>query len=295
MGGGGGIGRHLVLGLLERDARAAAPGPRESLDETARLAAAGLSIQAVDVSDKAAVRDKAAQVLARHGSIDGVIHNAGIIQAFGRFVDLDNEAIDKVVAVNLYGALHVAKAFLLHLVTRPEARFAVVSSAASFLPLAGQGVDGAMKAAVKLLTEALWAELSETGASVSVVIPTSVATDIASNSGVDTGSRSESDNSRSAATTAKTAAQIALGGIDSRRLHLLVGHGARLLKLTSRVATRLATPVSLPGAESTPVELLIALGSALIQCSHQLLSSAVDASLSGSLCGKESAHARRSP
>jgi NAD(P)-dependent dehydrogenase (short-subunit alcohol dehydrogenase family) len=123
-GGGGGIGRHLVFGLLERGARVAALDVRqEGLDETADLAAAGdrLSTHTVDVSNRDGVQGAPEQVLARHGSIDGVIHNAGIIQPFVRFVDLDYEAIDKVVAVNLYGTIHMAKAFLPHLVTRPEA------------------------------------------------------------------------------------------------------------------------------------------------------------------------------
>ncbi|APX32022.1 hypothetical protein BH708_03950 [Brachybacterium sp. P6-10-X1] len=243
-GGGGGIGRAMVLDLLGCGAQVAALDIRQDgLEEITNLAAAGgrLSTHAVDVSDRAGVQGVAEQVLARHGSIDGVIHNAGIIQPFARFVDLDYEAIDKVVAVNMYGTVHVAKAFLPHLMTRPEARFAVVSSAASFLPLTGQGIYGATKAAVKLFTEGLRAELSETGVSVSVVIPGSVATDIASNSGVDMGSRFESDSRRSSATTAEAAARIALDGIEARRMHVLVGRDAGLLNFASRIAPKLTT------------------------------------------------------
>lgn len=243
-GGGGGIGREMVLDLLDRGARVAALDIRqEGLDETVGLALAGgrLSTHSVDVSDRAAVQDAAEQVLAEHGPIDGAIHNAGIIQPFARFIDLDDNAIDKVIAVNLHGTIHMARAFLPHLVTRTEARFAVVSSAACFVPLAGQGVYGATKGAIKLLAEGLWAELIGTGVSVSVVFPGSVATEIASNSGVDMGSRFESDSSRASATSAQDAARIALDGIEDRRLHVLVGRDARLLTLASRITPKLAT------------------------------------------------------
>lgn len=243
-GGGSGIGRQVVLGLLERGARVAALDIRqESLDETSELSAAGdrLSTHVVDVSDRDAVQGVPEQVIATHGSVDGVIHNAGIIQPFVRFVDLDDAAIERVINVNLYGTIHMAKAFVPHLLTRPEAHLAIVSSAACFLPLAGQVIYGATKASVKLLTEGLYAELLETKVSVSAIFPGSVATDIASNSGVDMGVRFESGGKRSRATTAEDAARIILDGIEKGRLHIFVGRDARLMNLANRVAPKRTT------------------------------------------------------
>ena len=243
-GGGSGIGRHLVLGLLERGARVAALDlNQQSLDETARLAAADerLSTHLVDVSDRDAAQGAPGQVIAAHARVDGVIHNAGIIQPFVRFVDLDYAAITKVIDVNLYGTIHMAKAFVPHLLSRPEAHLAIVASAACFLPLAGQSVYGATKSSVKLLTEGLYAELLETNVSVSAVFPGSVATAIAANSRVDMGERFESGDKRSRATTAEDAARIILDGIAKGRLHIYVGRDARLMNLAHRVAPRLAT------------------------------------------------------
>ena len=243
-GGGSGIGRHLVLGLLERGARVAALDlNQQSLDETARLAAADerLSTHLVDVSDRDAVQRSPERVIATHGAVDGVIHNAGIIQPFVRFADLDYAAITKVIDVNLYGTIHMAKAFVPHLLTRPEAHLAIVSSAACFLPLAGQSVYGATKSSVKLLTEGLYAELLDTKVSVSAVFPGSVATSIAVNSGVDMGERFESGSKRTQTTTAADAARIILDGIAKGRLHIYVGRDARLMNLAHRVAPRLAT------------------------------------------------------
>ena len=243
-GGGSGLGRQLVLGLLERGARVAALDIRhESLAETSRQSSAGdsLSTHVLDVSDREAVLRVPEQVINRHGAVDGVIHNAGLIQPFVRFVDLDYPAIERVVNVNLYGTIHIAKAFLPYLTARPEASFAVVSSAGGFLPLAGQGIYGATKASVKLLTEGLSSELSGTSVNVSVVFPGSVNTEIAANSGVDMGERFESSTRSSPGTRAEDAARIILDGIEDRRLHIYVGRDARLLNLASRVAPRLAT------------------------------------------------------
>ena len=59
-----------------------------------------------------------------------------------------------------------------------------ISSMGGFLPVPGQSVYGASKAAVKLLTEGLYAELRETNVRVSVVFPGAINTNITTNSGV---------------------------------------------------------------------------------------------------------------
>ena len=58
-----------------------------------------------------------------------------------------------------------------HLLKRPEAHIANVSSMGGFLPVPGQTIYGASKAAVKLLTEGLHAELMNTNVKVTVIFP----------------------------------------------------------------------------------------------------------------------------
>ena len=74
-------------------------------------------------------------------------------------------------AVNFWGPVHTTKAFLPHLVARPRAHLVNVSSMGAFLPVPGQTAYGASKAAVRLLTEGLHAELAGTSVSVTVVFP----------------------------------------------------------------------------------------------------------------------------
>ncbi len=244
-GGGNGIGRALVLGLLERGARVAAVDIRpESLEETATLADAGdlLSTHVLDITDREATAAFPDEVLAAHGSIDGLINCAGIIQPFVRFADLEWDAIDRVVDVNLYGTMHMLKAFLPILSERPVAHVVNVSSMGGFLPVPGQAVYGASKAAVKLLTEALYAELLESPVAISVVMPGGVGTDITTNSGVASPvDPPEAEESSIPMTTVERAAEIILDGMEDDKLHILVGRDATMMNLASRIAPRQAT------------------------------------------------------
>ena len=241
-GAGGGIGRQLTLGLIARGARVAAVDLRqEGLRETAALAGAGdrLSRHEVDISDRASVEALPAAVEAAHGAVDGVINNAGVIQPFVPFNDLDYAVIDRMISVNLYGPIHMIKAFLPRLLARPEAHIANVSSMGGFFPFPGQTMYGAAKAGVKLLTEGLYAELLRTNVAVSVVLPGAIATDIAKNSGVRMGPTS--DDASAAAMRPEEAAQVILDGVEADKLHIFVGRDSKLMNVVSKVMPELAT------------------------------------------------------
>lgn len=244
-GGGNGIGRQLVLELLRRGARVAAVDVRQdSLEETVGMAAAGdrLVVFSVDITDRDAVESLPEKVIAAHGSVDAIINNAGIIQPFVLLRDMDYEAIERVVDVNLWGTIHVVKAFLPHLLVRPVAHVANVSSMGGFLPVPGQTIYGATKAAVKLMTEGLYAELLDTSVGVSVIMPGAVATDISGNSGVGAPANSSAaEESAFPTTPPEDAARIIVDGIESDDFHIFVGRDARSMSLFSRLAPRRST------------------------------------------------------
>jgi len=243
-GGGSGIGRELVKALLGRGARVAAVDLREEgLQETANLLGAGerLSLHVMNVADRDGVGTLPRAVIDHHGAVDAVINNAGVIQPFVRVGDLDYEVIDRMIQVNLYGPVHMVKAFLPHLLERPEAHVANVSSMGGFLPVPGQTMYGAAKAAVKLFTEGLYAELRETKVDVSVIMPGAIATDITKNSGVAMPDVPGAEDAAGRALPAADAARIILDGIEANRLHILVGSDARMMFLASRVAPQWAT------------------------------------------------------
>jgi short-subunit dehydrogenase len=171
-------------------------------------------------------------VIARHGAVDGLINNAGIIQPFVRVNDLEYEAIERVMNVNFYGTLYMTKAFLPHLLKRPEAHIANVSSMGGFLPVPGQSIYGASKAAVKLFTEGLHSELLTTNVRVSVIFPGAIGTNIAANSGVGISqSAAEPGDRRRSIKPLEPgkAAEIIVDGIERDRYRVMVGSDATFL------------------------------------------------------------------
>lgn len=246
-GAGSGMGRELVFELLRRRARVAAVDRNEAtLAETAALAGApgdALATFPLSVTDRARVEALPGAVAARLGPADGLLNCAGVIQPFVRIADLDYPAVEQVLDVNFRGTLYMTKAFLPSLLARPEAHVVNFSSMGGFLPVPGQAAYGASKAAVKLLTEGLRAELAQTRVRVTFVIPGAVATNIAANSGVAVGSRVEAR--RFPMLAADRAAREIVDGMERDRARILVGRDARFLDLFHRLApTRAAAFVA---------------------------------------------------
>jgi NAD(P)-dependent dehydrogenase (short-subunit alcohol dehydrogenase family) len=238
-GAGSGIGRELSLCLLSRGARVAGVDlDPASLQATGGLAAGHgdrFAAFSADISQRSAVEALPEHVLARFGTVDGLINNAGIIQPFCRLNDLEYSTIERVFNVNLFGTLFTIKAFLPHLLRRPGAHIANVSSMGGFVPVPGQTIYGAAKAAVKLMTEGLAAELDGTNVRVSVVFPGAVATNIVANSGLDV-RRLANRSSGSKAMPASAAAEIIVRGIERNAARIFVGKDAAFMDKLYRLS-----------------------------------------------------------
>jgi len=243
-GGGSGMGRELVLALLAKGAKVVALDKNQTgLEETVKLVmdkAANLSTHVIDITDKIAVEQLAARIISEQGFIDGLINNAGIIQPFVRVNDLGYETIERVMNVNFYGTLYLIKSFLPHLLTRPEAHIVDISSMGGFLPVPGQTIYGASKAAVKLLTEGLHAELASTNVKVTVVFPGGVNTNILQNSGLEMPKASEGKSKTPNILSAGKAAQIILNAMEKDRYRVLVGNDAKIMDFLYRLNPKAA-------------------------------------------------------
>lgn len=243
-GAGSGMGRELALELLRRGARVAAVDINASaLEGTAALAPGGaesLATFVVNITDRAAVESLVEQVAARFGTIDGLLNCAGVIQPFVKLNELDLSVIERVFDVNFRGTLYMTKAFLPTLLQRPEAHIVNISSMGGFLPVPGQTAYGSSKAAVKLLTEGLHAELAATSVKVTVVFPGAIETNIAQNSGVSVpGSAAQSH--KGSAYPARSAARDILDGMERNAFRVLVGRDAKFLDALYRLAPERAT------------------------------------------------------
>lgn len=222
-GAASGIGKELVLQLLQKGARVAALDQNPSkLDELVAIARnERLATFVLDISELDDVERIVNDVYARFGVIDGLINNAGIIQPFKRVNELSYALIDKVMKVNFNGPVYLIKTILPHLLQRPEAHIVNISSMGGFLPVPGQTIYGASKAALKLLTEGLYAELINTSVHVTVVFPGAVNTNISENSGVNPIVSDQPSSMKILA--ADKAASIILAGMEQNKFRILVG------------------------------------------------------------------------
>lgn len=247
-GGGSGMGRELTLLLLRKGARVAALDINEAtLQETAALAgehAGRLSTHGVNITDRAAVSALPETVIELHGAVDGVINNAGIIQRFVKIKDLDYADIERVFNVNFWGMVNMTKAFLPHLLKRPEAHIVNISSMGGFLPVPGQTAYGASKAAVKLFTEGLRSELLATNVHVTVVFPGAVATNISTNSGVSIERPAGAEQqSKIKVMPAPEAAEIIVAGMEKNQYRVLVGSDAKTMDFLTRLMPERAAKI----------------------------------------------------
>lgn len=247
-GGGSGMGRELTLLLLKKGACVAAVDINEvTLQETAALAgdrANNLSTHTCNIADREAVMALPAAVIRAHGVVDGVINNAGIIQRFVKVNDLDFKEIERVFNVNFFGIVNMTKAFLPHLLKRPEAHIVNTSSMGGYLPVPGQTIYGASKAAVKLFSEGLNSELLSTNVRVTVVFPGAVATNITANSGVTINVlTNSSDAPKIKALSPVVAAQIIVAGMEKNKYHVFVGSDAKMMDLLCRLMPERAAKI----------------------------------------------------
>ena len=243
-GGGDGMGRQLTLLLLKKGANVAAVDINEnSLAKTVELAgilSQNLSTHVADITKRDVVEALPEKIIAAHGTVDGIINNAGIIQPFVRTINLGYQDIERVMNINLYGVIYVTKAFLPHLLQRPEAHILNVSSMGGFLPVPGQSLYGASKAAVKLFTKALHSELMGTNVGVTIAFPGAIETKIAQNSGAMLPGAETSAGKEIKMTSAAAAAEMMVDAIEKNSYQVFIGSDSKLMNFLNRLAPKMA-------------------------------------------------------
>lgn len=243
-GAGSGIGQQVALKLIEEGAFVIGLDLNETgLSETKTLAGSGgdhFKTYLLNIADREHVDQFVKELNESDVAVDGLINNAGIIQPFKKVEDLSWDEINRVMDVNFYGLLYLTKALLPGLKKRGESFLVNVSSMGGFLPVPGQAVYGASKAAVKLLTEALYAELKDSGVRVSVVFPGAIQTNISQNSGVEVNTEGQGEYKT---TSAHEAAKVIVNGIKREKYRILIGKDAKMMDWLSRLVPQKATDI----------------------------------------------------
>lgn len=244
-GGGNGIGREVVLNLLRRGSKVAAIDiSRDALLETKELANSKsneLRLYDLDITNLDKVEEAHKSIIKDFNYIDGLIHVAGIIQPFVKVMDLSYEDIERVMNVNFYGTVYLNKTFLTSLLQREQSYLVNVSSMGGFLPVPGQAVYGASKAAVKLMTEALYSELKDTNVSVTLVFPGAINTNISANSNVNMDVEEERSNTKVKMLDADIAAEKIVKAMLKKKLYSYVGSDSKMMNRLYRLAPKKST------------------------------------------------------
>jgi NAD(P)-dependent dehydrogenase (short-subunit alcohol dehydrogenase family)/pimeloyl-ACP methyl ester carboxylesterase len=174
-GAGSGIGRAVALAFAAGGAEIVAA----DLDDAAAgqacdaVAAAGgvAHPYQVDVASAGAMERFAAWVRDSCGVPDVVVNNAGMA-VVGPFLAHTEEDWQRIVDVNLLGVMRGCRLFGAQMAERGEGGHLVnVASAAAFAPSAMLPAYAATKAAVRMLSECLRAELAGTGIGVTAICP----------------------------------------------------------------------------------------------------------------------------
>ncbi|CAE6806075.1 SDR family NAD(P)-dependent oxidoreductase [Paraburkholderia domus] len=247
-GAGSGMGRSLAIRLAREGCHLAlADRNATSLAETAQLAQAAaphivgsplrITTRVLDVSDRAAMVDWAAETAAQHQRVNLVFNNAGVALS-STIEGMEYADLEWIVGINFWGVVHGTKAFLPYIKASGAGHIVNTSSVFGLFSQPGMSGYNATKFAVRGFTEALRQELDlmKCGVSATCVHPGGIRTSIAQSSRISSNmvgfmlaneQQGKDDFEKFFITTADEAARVILDGVRKNKRRVLIGRDAR--------------------------------------------------------------------
>jgi len=181
-GGSRGLGRATAEALAAQGATVVVNYVRGEAE--ARAVAEGIAsrggkaeVAGFDVGNAKAAEDAIAEIAKRHGRLDAMIANAGIA-IDGLLLRVKDEDFDRIMAVNVRGALACAKAAVKVMMRAKTGRIVFLSSIVGEMGNAGQAAYAASKAALLGLSKTIAREYASRGITVNAVAPGFIDTDM---------------------------------------------------------------------------------------------------------------------
>lgn len=185
----------------------------------------------VDLATDDGVDLLVASVNAAGGKVDSLAVNAGV-GVGGPFVETDLDAEQRLVALNVTGAVRLAKWLLPPMVERGHGRVLFTSSIAATMPGPFEAVYAASKAFVHSFAESLHEEVADSGVTVTSVMPGPTATNFFHRAGMDD-TRAGSGHQDSAAEVAEQAYSALMAGEHKATVG---SAGTKVMGLVDKVA-----------------------------------------------------------
>lgn len=170
-GSSSGIGRGIAMAALEKGDNAVVMARNvEKLQDIVRQYPETALAVPLELTDKASIHAAVQAANERFGSIDVLVNNAG--HGYRAAVEEgEDESIAEVFGTNLFGAIELIKAVLPQMRSKRQGAVVNVSSIAAVRSAVGSGYYAATKAALELISDALYQEVSPLGIKVMVVEP----------------------------------------------------------------------------------------------------------------------------
>ena len=182
-GASSGIGKGIALEIAARGAHLGLLARREELLNEIVSQAKAKGVKAIaaaaDVRDGTAVREAADCFRNELGTIDVLIANAGIGTA-DHAARLKPEHVEKVIGINVLGAVNSVAAVLPEMFERRQGRLVAISSLAAYRGVAKSAAYCASKAALSSYFESMRIDLRNTGVGVTIIHPGFIKTDLTS-------------------------------------------------------------------------------------------------------------------
>lgn len=174
-----GIGAEIARSLARAGARVAAldrgPGSCAGLCEEIGEAGGVARAFDADVADAAGMKVVADAVMAAFGTVDVLVNNAAVI-APGDIIDVTPDDWERVMAVNVRGALISAQVFAPQMLARGKGAMVHVGSLAGVVAQPHSGAYSVSKAGLLMLSQLLALELGPRGIRSNSVSPAAVRT-----------------------------------------------------------------------------------------------------------------------
>ncbi len=176
-----GIGRATAEACL-REGMKVAIGDLDyaTAQQTAQELGRGTIAVELNVTERESVKHFIDTAEAQLGPVDVLINNAGIMQVGHTIWDEDDATTQRMVDINIHGVMHGVKEIVPRMLERRRGHIVNIASTAGKGGFPGGGTYCGTKHYVVGLSEALRAELIDTGIEVSCVMPVVVKTELAS-------------------------------------------------------------------------------------------------------------------